>query len=265
MTKGQGKARTPATDDLARIFYAIRTSRSGPIRRSWQRRARLALDNFYPDLTPAERHEVCCVWSRKDCDRIASKALRKVNGSSRNGIVNDWEHLNARQFMRAGFDSEGQPTRKKKKPGIARLAAANDSVFNTTSRSPCTPPHHVAPGTHAAVATNALSASPLRLASSSVLVRNIEGNARLRAGRSSSPTRPFAAAPPALRLHPTRTPRRPLTPIVPPPQRRAFGAPRMSKLSCFSILPSRVVSRDSPPGNDPPDELQRKVRRAMRN
>ena len=75
----QGKTRTTKTDDLAFIFFKIRETRCIKTRRSWQRRARLSLAKR-EDLTPAERHEVCAVWSKRNVHQIDSPALSKLQG-----------------------------------------------------------------------------------------------------------------------------------------------------------------------------------------
>lgn len=147
----QGRARTPKTESLGQIFFHIRTERHGPVRRSWQRRGRIALQKQHPELTPAERHEIMVCWSRYDCDRIESPALRKIHPNLKSLIPkHDWETKKARRFMRAGFDSDGQPTRKKK-PGVTRQFsdAANDPIYlpSTTSHSQCTPLHFAGPDT----------------------------------------------------------------------------------------------------------------------
>lgn len=73
----QGKPRSIKSDDLHYIFFQIRATRCSKTRRSWQRRARLALAKR-EDLTPAERHEICSVWSRSNVRQIDSPALSKL-------------------------------------------------------------------------------------------------------------------------------------------------------------------------------------------
>jgi hypothetical protein len=126
----RGKARTPKVTDLAFIFFKLRTSRDSSDRRSWQRRARLALAQRL-DLSPAERHEIACVWSQPGVGLIDSPALRKLHARS-NGPA-EYETTPARQFTRARFDVTT------KKPGVTRLdvgrvEAVNDSQWLTCAR-----------------------------------------------------------------------------------------------------------------------------------
>lgn len=118
----RGKARTPKlkADSLAYIFFKIRESRDRNTRRSWQRRARAALD-LLAHLTPAERHEVACVWSQHDASRIDSPAMRKLQG--RTGDKLESEAIPAKRYTRRATGT--------KKPGITRqIEAANDAAFN---------------------------------------------------------------------------------------------------------------------------------------
>jgi hypothetical protein len=96
---------TRPTDDLAYIFFKIRESRWQNVRRSWQRRARLALAKR-TDLTPAERHEVCAVWSKSDCSRIDSPALSKFLGRTH---IKFEGSRPASSVVRRRFDVDGQP------------------------------------------------------------------------------------------------------------------------------------------------------------
>ena len=76
----RGRALTPANNNLNFIFWRLRIGRpSLPVRRPWLRRARLLL-NQVDWLTPAERHEISCVWSQPDCHLIDSPALRTARG-----------------------------------------------------------------------------------------------------------------------------------------------------------------------------------------
>ena len=75
----QGKPRSVKSDDLPYIFFQIRATRCPKTRRSWQRRARLALAKRL-DLTPSERHEICSVWSRSNAAQIDSPAMSKLQG-----------------------------------------------------------------------------------------------------------------------------------------------------------------------------------------
>lgn len=124
----QGKERTRPSLDLGHIFYNIRTIRCIKTRRSWQRRARLALAQRL-DLTPAERHEIMCVWSLHDSHTVRSPALAKLLGSTINA-----EYQHKQPTLRAAFDAQGQKPAGAKKPGLARLDfgyAANDAIAYT--------------------------------------------------------------------------------------------------------------------------------------
>lgn len=134
----QGREKTRAGADLPLIFYKIRTTRDRSTLRSWQRRARIALD-LIERLTPAERHEIACVWSRDDCDRINSPAMRKLFYKA-NDPPKEYQRLDARTLYRAKFDADGQPIKAIKKPGKTRPVfgeAANDA---DAFRAPATMP-----------------------------------------------------------------------------------------------------------------------------
>ena len=73
-----GISRTPNTLDLNLIFFKIRETRCPKTRRSWQRRARIALAQR-SDLTAAEQHEICSVWSRSNVAEIDSPAMSKLS------------------------------------------------------------------------------------------------------------------------------------------------------------------------------------------
>lgn len=73
-----GISRTPNTLDLNLIFFKIRETRCPKTRRSWQRRARIALAQRN-DLTAAEKHEICSVWSRSNAAEIDSPAMSKLS------------------------------------------------------------------------------------------------------------------------------------------------------------------------------------------
>jgi hypothetical protein len=75
----QGKPRSCSTLDLSFIFFKIRETRCPKTRRSWQRRARIALAKR-EDLTPADQHEICSVWSKSNCHLIDSPAMSKLKG-----------------------------------------------------------------------------------------------------------------------------------------------------------------------------------------
>ena len=102
--------------DLSLIFFKLRTTRDRATRRSLQRRARLAL-NQVPTLTPAERHEVCAVWSRRDMGNIDSPAMRKL---LKQDGPHDWQTVPVKRYTRMAM----------KKPGKPRLDAANDPLFS---------------------------------------------------------------------------------------------------------------------------------------
>lgn len=196
----QGRARTPKTDDLGQIFFHIRTERPGPKRRSWQRRARIALQTRHPELTPAERHEIIVCWSRQDCARIESHALRKLHPHLNSSPARcEWQTMKARTFMRAGFDAHGQPTRKKK-PGIARptAVAANDPIYlvSTTNRTQCTPQHSAGPCIPAPSAARAAFASRRRRAIQPAPAMSSAGNAAHHAAPSSIRMHRVAPRPP---------------------------------------------------------------------
>ena len=82
-------------------------------------------------LTPAERHEIICVWSQPDCHLIDSPALRRWLLGAKDGaaFAPPLEGLRpARQFMRAAFWPNGQPKRRR-----LTAPAANDAVWATDS------------------------------------------------------------------------------------------------------------------------------------
>jgi hypothetical protein len=121
LTTMQGKDRTRPTNDLGMIFWYIRTTRDTATRRSWQRRARLALAAI-EWLTNAERHEIMCVWSSEQSHLTNSPALNKLLGRDQKS-----EYATRTPTLRASYTEDGQT---KKKPSIRRLMnmeAANDS------------------------------------------------------------------------------------------------------------------------------------------
>ena len=101
----QGKSRTVKTDDVSYIFFKIRESRCAKTRRSWQRRARLALAKR-EDLTPAERHEICCVWSKSNVGHIDSPAMSKY--FKREHRPQPQQTISARSCTRRRFDSPSE-------------------------------------------------------------------------------------------------------------------------------------------------------------
>jgi hypothetical protein len=115
----QGLSRSTNTFDLNLIFFKIRETRDLKTRRSWQRRARLALA-LRDDLSPAERHEICSVWSQRNVHQIDSPALSKLHGKAH--APRPEQTISAKSFTRR---STGV-----KKPSIRGLIAANDDVFS---------------------------------------------------------------------------------------------------------------------------------------
>lgn len=110
----RGKALTPKLDLLSEIFWRIRTSHNPNLRRSLMRRARLALASQLPDLTDSQRHEIICVWSRRDVSHIDSPALAALFGTRADcGTYN----RKASTLYRARFDDAGKkiPRRKANK------------------------------------------------------------------------------------------------------------------------------------------------------
>jgi hypothetical protein len=147
----RGRELTRPTNDLGLIFWHIRTSRVTNTRRSWQRRARQALAKR-DDLTPAERHEVMCTWSREDCHMVRSPAMAKLLGQP---INTNYQHKPP--TLRARFESNGQKP-DVKKPGQTRLHygdAANDAI----AYSPDKRQRSQRPCIHALASVRALSLS----------------------------------------------------------------------------------------------------------
>lgn len=143
----RGQKLTATGNDLSYIFYCIRSERRANVRRSWQRRARIELKKL-PFLTDAERHEIACVWSRRDCSSIDSPALRKLyNAASRSENYRKQPHQRtpASCYMRASFQANGAAKAKKKPEQVRPSAgAANDPIFRTqgtrqSSAFPCIP------------------------------------------------------------------------------------------------------------------------------
>lgn len=98
----QGKSRSKKSDDLPYIFFKIRETRCAKTRRSWQRRARLALAKR-EDLTPAERHEICCVWGKSGSHLIDSPAMSKLHGHEHRPQPH--QTISARSCTRRRFDA----------------------------------------------------------------------------------------------------------------------------------------------------------------
>lgn len=170
----RGRELTRPTTDLGLIFFHIRTTRDIKTRRSWQRRARLALAQR-ADLSPAERHEVMCVWSRADSHLIHSDALNKLLGTRHKAYALHLKHKTP--TLRARFDATGRLSREKK-PGFTRLYfgdAANSSVYildtpprwldhDTLSPTACHAPPHSPPHPPAIARPRALRGSGSRCA-----------------------------------------------------------------------------------------------------
>lgn len=107
----QGKSRSVNTLDLSFIFFKIRETRCSKTRRSWQRRARLALAQR-DDLTPAERHEICSVWSKPNVHQIDSPAMCKLHGKEHRPQPH--QTISARSCTRRRFEA----------PSVHRCSAA---------------------------------------------------------------------------------------------------------------------------------------------
>lgn len=144
--KMQGRERTRPTNDLGLIFFHIRTTRCTKTRRSWQRRARIALSNL-KHLSEKDKHEIMCTWSRDDCHMVNSESMHKLLKPS---AIYHTKSQNAHRTptLRAKFDRHGQRVSGTKKPEKIRLDfgdAANDPI----ECSPDTPQHSQRPGIHA--------------------------------------------------------------------------------------------------------------------
>jgi hypothetical protein len=152
----RGKELTRPTDNLGQTFFHIRTSRDSNARRSWQRRARMALGKR-DDLTPAERHEIMCTWSRDDCHMVRSAAMAKILGTT---INSDYQHK--QPTLRARFLNNGQKP-DTKKPEQIRLDFG-DAANDATACIPDKPQRLPHPCTHALAAYRArlLSQTPQR-------------------------------------------------------------------------------------------------------
>lgn len=94
----QGQSRSVKTDDLSLIFFKIRASRCSKTRRSWLRRARLALEKIQ-EISKSERHEILCVWSQSNVSHIDSAALRKLHGT----VKQDHQTIESKRFTRRKF------------------------------------------------------------------------------------------------------------------------------------------------------------------
>lgn len=109
---------------LSTIFYRIREARDKATRRSWQRRARLALAKV-PGLTDAERHEIAAVWSRPDSMRYDSPALRKLLGFRCPALPG--QTIPAHRAMRCAFD----PLATKRAPSPPARAPQNPPTMTS--------------------------------------------------------------------------------------------------------------------------------------
>lgn len=207
--------------DLSLIFFKIRTSRTTPARRSWQRRARLAL-NQIAILTDAEKHEIMVAWSHPNCHRVNSPALEKLTGRP---SLHDAD-IDARTLYRAAFDANGQQITRQsadaKKPGLARRfdygPAANDAIF---SPGPCKANH---PGT-ACIAPGAAAPLPFL----SMAARSVTAHHEPAWGDSDSLSCPNCGNP----CYPPR-------PALPMPYLPRLPAPRLTPI--FSFLPFKFNS-----------------------
>lgn len=133
----QGKSSTPKTVDLPLIFWHIRASRDDKNRRSWMRRARLALADI-DYLTDADRHEVMAVWSKREVTNVDSPALRKLHCithcKNQPEPAREWEHIPAKSLTRASFLPDGSKKPRAKKPDAVSAwfsygPAANDEIL----------------------------------------------------------------------------------------------------------------------------------------
>ena len=130
--QGKSLSHSYGKADLPLIFYKIRTVRTAAERRSWQRRARIALA-ARSDLTDYERHEIAAVWSKPDPERYDSPALRKLLNQSPEPAR--WQNKDAHAATRAAFDPvTGAKRAKQPKHGTEsrRLnfgSAANDAAW----------------------------------------------------------------------------------------------------------------------------------------
>lgn len=122
----QGKSRSVKSDDLTYIFFQIRATRCPKTRRSWQRRARLALAKR-DDLTPAEQHEICAVWSKSNVNLIDSPAMSKLQGKAHR--PQPYQTISARSCTRRRYALD---VKKPSFRGLAGLAPCNDAIFNGT-------------------------------------------------------------------------------------------------------------------------------------
>ena len=94
----------PAAAPLPLCFWQLRVlPKYSPLWRSYQRLARAKLRAEHPDLTDAERHEIMCVWSRRDCHLYRSPALNKLLGCK-----TETGHRVARSLFRRGFTALGR-------------------------------------------------------------------------------------------------------------------------------------------------------------
>lgn len=94
----------PATAPLNLCFWQLRVlPKYSPLWRSYQRLARQKLRTEHPELSDAERHEIMCVWSRRDCHLYVSPALNKILGCK-----NETGHRVARTLFRRGFTASGR-------------------------------------------------------------------------------------------------------------------------------------------------------------
>lgn len=116
---------TPPTAELSRIFWEIRMCRVANVRRSWMRRARLALAKR-SDLSDRERHEIMCCWSRREVGHIASPALAKLNKLP---IDKACQHLPASRYLRARFTERGEAITRLIRAVVLR-PACNDDFYD---------------------------------------------------------------------------------------------------------------------------------------
>lgn len=139
MTKG--KPLSFRTFDLSLIFFKIRESRCTSTRRSWMRRARIALAKL-ENLTDKDRHEIICVWSRNDTHQIASESLKKVLPRLPHNDTLKTD-LSSRYYRRR-FNHDGSAI---KKPALSGFAA-NDAVFTLNDCGMASRTRQIVPAGH---------------------------------------------------------------------------------------------------------------------
>lgn len=101
----------PADAPVNLCFWQLRVLPKGsPLWRSYQRLARSRLRTEHPELTDSERHEIMCVWSRRDCHLFKSPALNKLLGTKA-----ETGFRVARSLFRRGFTTSGKAIPRRSK------------------------------------------------------------------------------------------------------------------------------------------------------